>query len=66
MIATIEFDAHELNCIHLLSAYLSDDSLANAINQPCPELNKIEVTTLPAFNESQQVATSAAKQTSTA
>ncbi|EKO3839506.1 type VI secretion system ATPase TssH, partial [Vibrio harveyi] len=66
MIATIEFDAHELNCIHLLSAYLSDESLANAINQPCPELNKIEVTTLPAFNESQQVATSAAKQTSTA
>ncbi|MHA2849332.1 type VI secretion system ATPase TssH [Vibrio harveyi] len=66
MIATIEFDAHELNCIHLLSAYLSDDSLANAINQPCPELNKIEVTALPAFNESQQVATSAAKQTSTA
>ncbi|EKO3822964.1 type VI secretion system ATPase TssH, partial [Vibrio harveyi] len=66
MIATIEFDAHELNCIHLLSAYLSDDSLANAINQPCLELNKIEVTTLPAFNESQQVATSAAKQTSTA
>ncbi|HHP0488298.1 TPA: type VI secretion system ATPase TssH, partial [Vibrio harveyi] len=66
MIATIEFDAHELNCIHLLSAYLSDESLANAINQPCPELNKIEVTTLPVFNESQQVVTSAAKQTSTA
>jgi type VI secretion system protein VasG len=42
MAATIEFKTDELNCIHLLYAYLSDDTLINMLSTVSPELSQIE------------------------
>ncbi|WP_038891240.1 type VI secretion system ATPase TssH [Vibrio campbellii] len=51
MVATIEFQATDLDCIHLLSAYLSDESLANVMNQVSTELDKVEASALLGLSE---------------
>nr|ACN89328.1 putative ClpA/B-type chaperone [Vibrio alginolyticus] len=50
--ATIEFNQEQLGCIHLLFAYLSDDTLVNMAGSISPELNKIEPSRLLNFKES--------------
>ncbi len=50
--ATIEFNQEQLGCIHLLFAYLSDDTLFNMAGSISPELNKIEPSRLLNFKES--------------
>ncbi|HHF3131377.1 TPA: type VI secretion system ATPase TssH [Vibrio diabolicus] len=50
--ATIEFNQEQLDCIHLLFAYLSDDTLVNMAGSISPELNKIEPSRLLNFKES--------------
>ncbi|WP_104024040.1 type VI secretion system ATPase TssH, partial [Vibrio hyugaensis] len=46
MIATIEFNQEQLNCVHLLRAYLTDDTLIAMMNQPSAELAKVNVNVL--------------------
>lgn len=46
MIATIEFNQEQLSCIHLLRAYLTDDTLITAMSQPSSELAKVDVNAL--------------------
>lgn len=53
MIATIEFNQKQLSCIHLLRAYLTDDTLVTMLNQPSSELMKIDVNTLLDVNKSE-------------
>jgi type VI secretion system protein VasG len=53
MITTIEFNQEQLSCIHLLRAYLTDDTLVTMLNQPSSELMKIDVNTLLDVNESE-------------
>ncbi|MBT0023395.1 type VI secretion system ATPase TssH [Vibrio alginolyticus] len=50
--ATIEFNQEQLGGIHLLFAYLSDDTLVNMAGSISPELNKIEPSRLLNFKES--------------
>ncbi|ELB2844154.1 type VI secretion system ATPase TssH, partial [Vibrio alginolyticus] len=50
--ATIEFNQEQLGSIHLLFAYLSDDTLVNMAGSISPELNKIEPSRLLNFKES--------------
>ncbi|MFH0273249.1 type VI secretion system ATPase TssH [Vibrio jasicida] len=53
MITTIEFNQEQLSCIHLLRAYLTDNTLVAMLNQPSSELMKIDVNTLLDVNESE-------------
>lgn len=46
MIATIEFNQEQLSCIHLLRAYLTDDTLITAMSQPSSELATVDVNAL--------------------
>ena len=42
MAATIEFKQDKLTCIHVLYAYLSDDTLINMLSAVSPELSQID------------------------
>lgn len=57
MSATLEFKREQVDCIHLLFAYLSDDTLVNMMNTLSPELDKIDPARLASmkgsFNEEQ-------------
>ncbi|EGQ9551607.1 AAA family ATPase, partial [Vibrio parahaemolyticus] len=51
MCATIEFHEEQVNCIHLLFAYLSDDTLVNMMNAISAELDKVEPSRLVVIKE---------------
>ncbi|EOV0049803.1 type VI secretion system ATPase TssH [Vibrio parahaemolyticus] len=51
MCATIEFHEEQVNCIHLLFAYLSDDTLVNMMNAISAELDKVEPSRLVEMKE---------------
>ncbi|MGR5235990.1 type VI secretion system ATPase TssH [Vibrio alfacsensis] len=64
MTATIELNQDQLSCVHLLSAYLSDDTLVHVMNQLSPELDKIDVNALLSMDESTKSETTANKPSS--